>query len=294
MDKKVIIVVGPTSSGKSALAVELAKKVGGEILSADSRQVYRGLDIGSGKITKRETCGIRHHLLNVASPKKVFAASDFVRLGRKAIDDIATRNKVPIICGGTGFYIDALIGRIELPHVPPNPTLRARLEKKSAPELFLILKKKDPERAKTIDGHNPVRLVRALEILAQQSHSKRQGDTFRGRCHLAAVWVGIAPEMETLKKKIRVRLIARMKRGMVAEARRLHAAGLSWKRMEMLGLEYRYLSRHLQGHITKEQMLEELETRINQYAKRQITYWGRNKDINWFSDPKEALAFAST
>ena len=144
---KVVIVVGPTASGKSDLAVSLAKKFKGEVVSADSRQVYRGMDIGTGKITKREMKGIRHHLLDVADPKKRFSAENYRTLARTAIDDIASRKKLPIICGGTGFYIDALLNEKLLPNVPPDPKLRKKLAKKSAPQLLLILKKLDPKRA---------------------------------------------------------------------------------------------------------------------------------------------------
>lgn len=293
MVPQILVIVGPTSSGKTALSIMLAKKLNGEVISADSRQVYRGLDIGSGKVTKKEMVGVKHHLLDVASLKKVYTASDYVRDASKAIKDILSRGKLPIICGGTGFYVDALVGRMPLPNVPPNPKLRARLEKKSARELFALLQKTDPGRARTIDRHNPVRLVRALEIAAQQRDKKDQGDTFRGSCHLPGgckiTWTGIIPSREVLQRKIHDRLFARMKTGMLAEARRLHARGLSWKRMESLGLEYRYMARYLQGLISKKTMLAELELAINQYAKRQITYWKRNKDIRWFVSARNAL-----
>src|SRR3989344_3885695 len=159
--QKVLVIVGPTSSGKSALAVELARTFGGEVISADSRQVYRGLNIGTGKISKREMRGVRHHLLDEVSPHRIFTAHDFVEKGRAAISDIAMRGKLPIIAGGTGFYIDALVGKIALPNVPPNKKLRAQLEKKTAKQLFTMLKKRDPRRAKSIDPHNKRRLVRA-------------------------------------------------------------------------------------------------------------------------------------
>src|SRR3989344_2993718 len=162
--QKVLIIVGPTSSGKSALAVELARRFNGEVISADSRQVYKGLDIGTGKVTKREMRGVRHHLLDVASPKRVFTAHDFAERARAAIEDIASRGKLPVIAGGAGFYIDAFVGRIVLPEAPANAALRARLETKTAARLFALLKKKDPRRAKTIEPRNKRRLIRALEI----------------------------------------------------------------------------------------------------------------------------------
>lgn len=276
--EKVIVVVGPTASGKSAYAVKLAKKIGGEVISADSRQVYKGLDIGTGKITNTEMQGVPHHLLDIVSPKKVFTAQQFVELGRIAIEDILARGKTPIICGGTGFYIDALLGRMPLPNVPPNPKLRAQLEKKTAPQLFNMLQKLDPRRAEKIDAQNPVRLVRAIEI------AKKLGTVPVPKPQLlpyAVEWIGLNPSDEVLRQKIARRLVERMSSGMVTEAKKLHAKGLSWRRMHALGLEYRYLALFLQKKMTKEVMVAELEKRIWDYARRQRMYWKRNKDIVW-------------
>ncbi len=276
--QKVLVIVGPTSSGKSALAVELARRFDGEIISSDSRQVYRGLDIGTGKITVREMRGVPHHLLDEVKPHRVFTADDFVKRGRAVIQDIAARGKLPIVAGGTGFYADALLGRIALPDVPPDAKLRARLEKKTPVQLFTLLKKKDPRRAKTIEPHNKRRLIRALEIAAALGRVPQNNDL---RSRYNVLWIGIAPPLKILEKKILLRLHARMKQGMVAEARQLHAGGLSYKRMEELGLEYRSLARLLRGTVTREQMIEELSRAIRKYAIRQIRYWKRNKDIVW-------------
>lgn len=277
--QKLLIIVGPTSSGKSALAVELARKFNGEVISADSRQVYRGLDIGTGKITKREMQGIPHHLLDVASPKNIFTAHDYVIHTTPTVVDVVWRGKLPIICGGTGFYIDALVGRIALPDVPANPKLRAQLEKKSEVQLFALLKKRDPRRAKTIDPHNKRRLIRALEItlaLGRVPMIENVSQSFD------TIWIGIALSQKQLQKKIAVRLSARLKQGMIAEAKRLHSGGLSYKRISELGLEYRSLSRFLQHKINRQELEEELNVEIRRYAKRQLTYWRRNKDIRWF------------
>ena len=277
--QKVIVIVGPTASGKSALAVEIARQFSGEVISADSRQVYKGLDIGTGKITKREMKKIPHYLLDVVHPKKIFTAYDFTRHARRACTNILQNGKVPIICGGTGFYIDVLLGRISLPDVSANMKLRAHLEKKSTSELYRMLKKLDPRRARVTDRHNPVRLVRALEI-AKSDHKTTILTTHTG---YESFWIGLQPDAVTLRKKIHLRLLERMRAGMVQEAKRLHVSGLSWKRMEALGLEYRHLALYLQKKISKEAMLRELEARIWHYAKRQITYWKRNKDITWFA-----------
>ncbi len=285
----VFVVVGPTASGKSAYAVELARKIGAEVISADSRQVYKGLDIGTGKITRREMKGVPHHLLDVVSPKKVFTAHDYVEKSKPILEGILEKGKSVVICGGTGFYIDALLGRISVPEVPPNRELRGKLTGKSAPQLFAMLKKLDPRRAKEIDQHNPVRLIRAIEIakaLGKVPKMKMKPLTFK------VEWIGMPALSEpsrgrktaeiTLRDRIHTRLLSRMKVGMLNEAKKLHEAGLSYKRMDQLGLEYRHLARLLQGKVTKEQMLEELEKDIVAYAKRQLTYWKRNAEIEWY------------
>lgn len=278
---KIYVVVGPTASGKSAYAVKLARKVGGEVISADSRQVYRGLDIGTGKITKREMQGVPHHMLDIASPKKVFSAYDFVTMARPLMEKILKEGKSVIVCGGTGFYIDALLGRITLPNVEPNRELRRELEGKTAPQLFAMLKKLDPRRAREIDRHNPVRLVRAIEIAKALGKVPKAKKAKSPLPDYEVLWTGMKIAEITLREKIHARLLFRMKNGMVREARVLHGKGVSWKRMEQLGLEYRYLARFLQGKISKQAMLEELENRIVDYARRQRMYWKRNAEITW-------------
>jgi tRNA dimethylallyltransferase len=276
--KKIIVIIGPTASGKSAYAVKLAKKIGGEVISADSRQVYKGLDIGTGKITTKEMRGVPHHMIDVVSPKKVYTVNSYVIDGREAIEDIFSRGKTPIICGGTGFYIDALLGRIAVPRVPPNPALRLSLEKKSPAQLFAMLKKLDARRARDIDPKNPVRLIRAIEIAKALGHVPRSNPE---PLPYVIEWIGLAPTQESLKRKIHTRLLARMKAGMLEEARTLHKRGLTYKRMDKLGLEYRYLALRLQNKMTESEMLEELENQIQDYAKRQMQYWKRNKEIAW-------------
>lgn len=301
--RKIIAVVGPTASGKSALGVYLAQKLGGEIISADSRQVYKGLNIGTGKVTKREMQGVPHHLLDVASPKKIFTAHYFVKHAQKILEKSMIYHTIPIVVGGTGFYVDALLGRTTLANVPPNPKLRKRLKNKSAAELFVMLKKLDPARAKTIDPKNPHRLIRAIEVAKERpSDILSASDRFAHApqpstsSSLQVLWLGLDPSTDTLRKNIRTRLHARMKRGMLAEAKKLHhppaGGGISYKRMEELGLEYRFLARHLQKKIPYEQMLLELERAIWQYAKRQRTWFKRNRDIHWVQNQTEALRLA--
>ena len=277
---KIIAIVGPTASGKSDVAVELAKKFGGEVVSADSRQVYRGLDIGSGKITKREMKGIPHHMLDIASPRRVVSVAEYKRKAEKAIDDIVRRGKLPILCGGTGFYIQAIVDNVAFPEAPPNPKLRAELAHKTPDELFAILKKLDPRRAKEIDPHNPHRLIRAIEIARTLGAVPKK---IQGKPKYRTLQIGIKTDDNTLKERIHLRLLARMRAGMVAEARRLHERVLSWKRMEELGLEYRYLAQYLRGKISKDEMIEQLNTAIWRYARRQRIWFKRDKRIKWFT-----------
>lgn len=277
--QKVSVVVGPTASGKSALAITLAKKHGGEVISADSRQIYKGMDIGTGKVTKKEMQGVPHHLLSVVSPKKQYSVERYKKEATKALQEILSRGKTPIICGGTGFYVDALVRGTTLPSVPPNKELRKRLEKLSTEKLFALLKKKDPARAKTIDAKNPRRLIRALEIAEALGTVPKQKDAPLPNIHFE--WIGIDLPDVTLKKKIHARLMERMKKGMVAEVKKLHSQGLSWKRLESFGLEYKWIAHYLQEKIEKKEMLEKLELDIWHYAKRQRTWFKKNKEIRW-------------
>ena len=275
----ILVIVGPTASGKTGLAIKLAKERNGEVISADSRQVYKGLDIGTGKVTMAEMDGVKHHLLDVADPKKVFSVSDFQKLGKEAIADIHNRGKLPIVAGGTGFYIQALVDGLILPEVTPDKVLRKRLEKMPLPKLLSLLKKLDKKRYETIDKSNPVRIIRAIEI----AKSLGQVPALKSKTNYEPKIIGISIEPERLKKNIHDRLIARLEMGMIDEVRNLHKNGLSWKRMEALGLEYRYIARFLQGKLTETEMLEQLETAINQYAKRQMTWFRRDKRVEWIN-----------
>lgn len=271
-----LIIVGPTASGKSALAVRLARKFNGEIISADSRQVYKGLDIGTGKITKREMRGVPHYLLDVANPRKQFSASDYKKLAEAKVRYIVQRGKLPIVVGGTGFYIDALTGAISLPDVPPNKSLRTRLEKISKERLFGMLKKLDSERAKTIDSDNKVRLIRALEII----ETLGKVPPVQHRVLNNFIYIGLRPD--NLDTRIRKRLVRRLL-GIIRESKKLLGSkAISYNRMYQLGLEYRYTAMYLQGKTSQEEMAEKLFSEIRRYAKRQMTWFRRNPKITWF------------
>jgi tRNA dimethylallyltransferase len=276
MKPRVLVIVGPTASGKSDLAVRLAKKFDGEIISADSRQVYRGLDVGTGKITKKEMRSVPHHLLDVADPKDRFSAADYKRLATNLLRYIVVKKKLPIIVGGTGFYIDALSR--ELPNVPPNKLLRKKLEKLTKEELYERLKAKDRRRAREIDKNNKVRLIRALEIIdalgmVPKARSKKLEASF--------IWIGLKPK--DLEKRIHERLLKRIP-GIIRETKKL-----SPKRAYELGLEYRYASWYLQGKLNKADMVNKLYKEIRRYSKRQMTWFKRNKSIKWFDSPSAAF-----
>ena len=290
---KLIIILGPTSSGKSDLAVLIAKKFNGEIVSADSRQVYRGMDIGTGKVTKKEMAGIPHHMLDVANPKRKYSVSQFKREAEKSINIITKQGKVPILCGGTGFYIQAIVDNLILPDVKPNTELRKTLSKLTTNELYTKLTKMDSHRAKTIDKHNPHRLIRAIEIATEIGSvpalkSEKSKD-------LDILQIGIETPKEVLNERIETRLHKRLKRGMIAEVKRLHTEGVSYKRMIELGLEYKYISLFLSKKLTKEEAIEQLTTSSYQYAKRQITWFKRDKSIHWvtFTDTKKTFNLVS-
>jgi len=280
---KVIVILGQTSTGKSDFAVEIAKQINGEIVSADSRQVYKGMDLGTGKITKKEMLGVPHHLLDITSPKKYFSVSNFQRIANKKIKEILKENKIPIICGGTGFYIDAITNGNVFPEVPPNTKLREKLSKYTAEKLFEILKELDKDRAKNIDKNNPVRLIRAIEI-AKALGSVPKIKTIED---FDVLKIGLNLPSEILKKRISVRIINRIKKGMIKEVQNLHNNGLSWKKMESFGLEYKYISLYLQNKLTKSEMIDKINTETWHYAKRQKTWFKRDQNTIWINPFKK-------
>jgi tRNA dimethylallyltransferase len=281
---KIIVIVGPTASGKTSLSIKLAKKFNGEIISADSRQVYKGMNLGTGKVTKEEMQGIKHYLIDIISPKKTLTVVQYVKKAKAAIKKIISKNKIPIIVGGTGFYVDALVFDYKFPEVSPNLKLRKVLEKKSTQELFKMLKKIDPQRAKNIDPNNKVRLIRAIEI-AQKLGKVPE---LKKELKYNPLFIGIKISKEKLKEKIKKRLIKRLKQGMIKEVEKLKKQGLSWRKLENFGLEYRYIAYYLQNKISYNQMLNQLEKAILNYAKRQMTWFKKNKNINWILNYNEA------
>ncbi len=277
---KILVVLGPTAVGKSDLAVELALKFDGEVVSADSRQVYTGLDIGTGKITKEEMKGVPHYLLNIADAGLRFTAQRWKTAAEAAIADIISRGKLPIVCGGTGFYISSLVADIGFPEVEADPEQQKELEAKTVEELFDILRALDPARASTIDRKNKRRLARAIIIAKKLGAVPPIQNAASSKYD--ALEIGLSLPIDALRERIKARLLKRLDTGMLDEAKRLHEAGLSYERMDELGLEYRYLAAFIQGHMTREQMIEKLSVEIGKYAKRQMTWFKKDANIAWF------------
>ncbi|MCG2694528.1 tRNA (adenosine(37)-N6)-dimethylallyltransferase MiaA [Candidatus Parcubacteria bacterium] len=304
---KILVILGPTSSGKTDLSVELARKFNGEIISADSRQVYKGLDIGSGKVTKKEMRGVPHYLLNIANPKRAFIVVQFKEKAEKIIKDILKRGKLPIVAGGTGFYIQAIVDDVILPRVKPNLKLRKELEKllkenkeKAIKEMCKRLKKLDPRRFKEIDQKNPRRLMRAIEIATTLGKVPPIKEKLAINLELGVTsllgtpsskWevlqIGIKTDDEVLKERIEKRFRKRVKAGITAEAKKLHEQGVSWKRMNEIGLAHKHIAKYLKGEISKEEMILNSIKEERQYAKRQKTWFKRDKRIQWFELKEE-------
>ncbi len=265
----IYVVAGPTASGKSDFAVKLAKECNGEIISADSRQIYKGLDIGTGKITKEEMEGIPHYMLDIYDIEKDFSVTEYKRLATPILLDILARGKTPIVCGGTGQYIDTLIFDTAIPEVPPHKKLREALEMKSTEELFEELNIKDSTRAQNIDKHNRVRLVRALEIIDALGFVPQQDEP--GLLYETSLYL-MSPSRDTLRTRITKRLEKRLTEGMVDEVKSVTQKGYTSDNMKKFGLEYVTVGKYLEGKLTEEEMKIELINKSMQYAKRQETW----------------------
>ncbi len=272
---RLIAVVGTNASGKSGLSIELALRFGGEVISADSRQVYRGLDLGSGKVTREEMRGVPHHLLDVCAPETFFTMADFQRLAYAAIDDVLARGKMPFLAGGTGLYVDAVCEGYQLSQIAPDLAYRRELEALPTERLHALLQERQPGRE--IDAHNRNRIMRALEKL-------HDGDTAgdRREARYETLKLGVTWPRETLCARIDERLERRIQEGMIEEVQGLLRSGVSADFLYRLGLEYRYISQYLLGEIpNREDMLEQLSRAIKRFAKRQMTWFRRDRTIHW-------------
>ena len=284
---KVIVVCGPTATGKSDLAVMIAREFNGEVISADSRQVYKGLNLGSGKITKKEMMGIPHYMLDIEEPKRIYTVDKYSKEGLKIARNIIKRHKLPIICGGTGMYIDALVDGVVFPQVLPDKKLRKSLSVLSTSELFDKLKLLDKNRALqlTTDGggqFNRVRLIRSIEIASKLGSVP----PLVSHKNFNAIFIGLDFDDETIKKRILLRIKSRMKKGMMKEAVKLHNSGVSFKRMHEFGLEYGHMASVLEGTLSKDDFEEVLAKDIWQFVKRQRTWFNKRSNILWFTPNK--------
>lgn len=289
---KILVVLGTTASGKTALGVALARQFNGEIISADSRQVYCGLDVGSGKDLV-EYGEIKYHLIDVADPKNRFSVADYQKAAYEAIESVLRAGKLPIIVGGSGQYLEAVVEGYELSSVRPNLEARAERENKSAEELFVKLEKLNigfASKLNNSDKHNQRRLVRYLELAeskeVQPSMSSRQ-DKYD------FLILGLTWPKEVLAERIEKRLRDRLeKEDMVQEVSDLHdKKGLPWERLMEFGLEYKFISQYLQEKIDYDQMFELLNRAISQFAKKQMTWfrrWEKKRKISWVKDQIQA------
>lgn len=280
---KIIVLLGPTSSGKSEVAIRLARKLNGEIISADSRQIYKGMEIGTGKVSRAEQKLVRHWMLDIVSPKTEYNVSKFKKAAENIIKDILRRKKIPIICGGTGFWIKAVVDNVDLPEVKPNKMLRNKLRNKSAQVLFKMLEKLDPERAKNIDAKNKVRLIRAIEICKAIGKVPVMNQELRIK-NYEFLQIGLSFSKENLHKNIEKRLKKRFRSGMIKEVEKLHKQGLSWKKIQSFGLGYYWIPLYLQKKLDRNDLFEKVYQSEKNYAKRQMTWFKKDKRIVWLKN----------
>jgi len=304
--KKLIVILGPTSSGKSELALELAKKFNGYIISADSRQIYKYMDIGTAKPCQAQSAkrkaqnyinieDIPHYLIDVINPDQEFTVADyqkqvysildsrFLPAGRQGkIQD----SKLPFLIGGTGLYISSIIDGLKIPHVPPDKILRKRLNKFSVQKLFLKLKKFDPKLAETIDKKNKRRLIRALEVCMKtgkpmSAQIKKELPSFD------ILEIGIKLSKKELYNRIDKRVDQMIKKGLIEEVKKLHQRGYSWNLPSLSGLGYKEIGLYLQGKISLDEATKLIKLHTRQYAKRQMTWFKRDRRIKWVENKKE-------
>jgi tRNA dimethylallyltransferase len=287
-----LTILGPTASGKTRLAVALASELDGEIISADSRQVFRGMDIGSGK-DLHEYGDVPYHLIDILESGAEFSVFAFQRLFREAFEDITGRGRLPVLCGGTGLYLDAVLRGYRMLEVPEDPQLRAGLEKLDADELAAKLREVRPEQHNTSDLLERSRTVRAIEIARfEREHAGHEEPA----AEIRPLTIGIRWERSELRKRITERLRMRLESGMIEEVQRLHEGGVAWDRLDYYGLEYRYIGAFLQGKLNRNDMFQQLNSAIHDFAKRQETWFRRMERngivIRWLDGGGNPLAEA--
>lgn len=286
MKPKLVVIEGTNASGKSGLGVALAAHYGGEVVSADSRQVFRGLDLGSGKITPEEMQGVRHHLIDIAEPNEFFSMHDFQRLAYKAVDDVRARGRTPFLVGGTGLYVASVTDGYVMSDTEPDLEYRAYLETMDTPKLYEMLRELRPEME--IDEKNRNRVMRQLEKIHDgDDHSAPNAPRYD------CLKLGVTWPRPVLRARIDERLDRRLEQGMIEEVQGLLDRGASVEFLKKLGLEYRFITQYLIGEIPdRNEMVELLRTAIKQFAKRQTTWFRRDKDIQWLDMAGDPFAEA--
>ncbi len=279
---KLIIILGPTASGKTDLAIKLAKRFKGEIVSADSRQIYQEMDIGTAKPTKKQLSQIPHHLIDIIKPSKAFNAAVYKKMAVKAVKDIQKRGKTPFLVGGTGLYIQAIVDNLSFLQVPARKRLRNNLEKETTKKLFAIYKKLDPEGAKLIDKENRRRLIRAIEVCLVTKkpywEQRKQGSPL-----FETLQIGINLSQETLKKNNEARVKKMLRLGLIKEVSSL-AKNYGWEIPTMQTIGYQEWLPYFKKKASKQEVIAEIKTHTLQFAKRQITWFKRDERIIWNKD----------
>lgn len=280
---KLVVITGTNASGKSGLGIELALRYQGEIISADSRQVYKGLDLGSGKVTPEEMKGVPHHLLDVAAPNDFFSLVDFQQQAYAAIDQALAKNTRPFLVGGTGLYINSIVDGYNIRNEKPDFNMRAEVEQKTIEELISILREKHPEALETVDLKNKRRLERAVEkALSGQTEPRINTPRYE------TLVLGVTWPREVLYERIHERLDRRLSEGMIEEVVRLREEGATDDFLYRLGLEYRYILMYLQGRFPSyEAFYDKLFMEIRHLAKEQMTWFRKRKDIHWIDMEKD-------
>lgn len=292
---KILAIVGMTATGKSALAIEVAKKFNGEIISVDSRQIYRGMDIGTNKeirdlgFENKESPGyvvggILHHLIDIADPDQTITLADIQPMAFKIIEDILKRGKLPILVGGTGLYTSAIVENWQLPQAKPNLLLREELNQMSEAQLFSKLEAIDPEKAKTIDKQNRRRMVRALEIAENFAEEPSKGEP-----KYEALLLGIDMPREEVYQRINDRVDRMVKDGLVEEVKKL-GEKYGYETVAMSAVGYQQIGWHLQGKMSLAEAVEFMKKATRHYAKRQMTWWNKHGEVKWVKNTEEGMS----
>ncbi len=281
--KKLLVILGPTASGKSELALYLAKKYNGIIISADSRQIYKEMNIGTAKPSSAELKYVKHYLINIVKPSQKYTLADFQKDFYKTIKKIPA-NKLPILVGGTGLYISSIIEGYSLPKVKPDIALRKILNKKTTAQLLAQLKRLDPNSAKKINPHNKRYLIRAIEIAKSTKGKSRINNQTPA---FDVLQLGLKIDRDVLYKRINGRVDNMINKGLIAEAKKL-AKKYSWNLPAMSGIGYKQIGLFLRDKLSKQEAIDLIKRDTRHYAKRQLTWFRRDKNIHWITNRNQA------